>query len=115
MVQSAADTFVSRQILGTANQITVTDGDGVAGNIQLSLPQDIDTGAAVEFATLTLTDAVNQLVLGAVQNVTINASGLLGSYTLSLPIEISPDNDLALVSDTGGQLSYKRVVTESVS
>jgi hypothetical protein len=32
LVQTAADTFAGRTLTGTANQITVTDGDGVSGN-----------------------------------------------------------------------------------
>lgn len=37
-VRSAADTWVQRTIVGTANQITVGDGSGAAGNPTLSLP-----------------------------------------------------------------------------
>lgn len=37
-VRSAADTWVQRTITGTANQITVSNGDGVSGNPTLSLP-----------------------------------------------------------------------------
>lgn len=45
-----------RTITGTANQITVTNGDGVAGNPTLSLPQDIHTGATPTFGSVTVTD-----------------------------------------------------------
>jgi hypothetical protein len=41
LTQTAADTFTGRTITGTANQITVTDGNGVAGNPTLSLPADV--------------------------------------------------------------------------
>ncbi len=37
VTQTAADTFTGRTITGTANQITVSNGDGVAGNPTLSL------------------------------------------------------------------------------
>jgi hypothetical protein len=39
-VRSAADTWVQRTIAGTANQIAVSNGDGVAGNPTLSLASD---------------------------------------------------------------------------
>ncbi len=43
-------------ILGTANQITVTNGTGrvIGGNVTLSLPQDIHTGASPTFSGLNL-------------------------------------------------------------
>ena len=48
LTQTAQDTFVGRQIAGTANQITVTNPDGVAGNPTISLPNSIDlTGKTV--------------------------------------------------------------------
>lgn len=54
-VRTAADTWATREILGTANQVTVTNGTGVAGDVTLSLPQSIHTGAKPSFAGVTLT------------------------------------------------------------
>lgn len=53
LTQTAADTFTGRTITGTANQITVTNGNGVSGNPTLSLPQDIHTGASPTFVSMT--------------------------------------------------------------
>lgn len=41
IAQTAADTFAGRTITGTAAQITVANGDGVAGNPTLSFPADV--------------------------------------------------------------------------
>ena len=41
IAQTAADTFAGRTVTGTAAQISVANGDGVAGNPTLSLPADV--------------------------------------------------------------------------
>jgi hypothetical protein len=58
LARTALDTTVARTLTGTANQITVSNGDGVAGNPTLSTPQNIHTGASPTFAGLTATGTV---------------------------------------------------------
>jgi hypothetical protein len=50
IAQTAADTFAGRTITGTANQITVNDGDGVAGNPTLSLHADVYRAGGTDVA-----------------------------------------------------------------
>ncbi len=48
-VRTATSTWTNRSISGTSNQISVSNGDGVSGNVVLSTPQDISTNADVTF------------------------------------------------------------------
>lgn len=47
--------FETRTITGTTNQVDVANGDGIASDPVLSLPQDIHTGASPTFDGLTVT------------------------------------------------------------
>lgn len=54
LVQTANNTFVGRTLTGTANEITVTNGDGVSGDPTLSLPSALTfTGKTVTGGTFT--------------------------------------------------------------
>jgi hypothetical protein len=44
ITRTAADTITNRTITGTANEVSVANGDGAAGNPTLSLPASIDLG-----------------------------------------------------------------------
>lgn len=71
LTQTAADTFAGRTITGTANELTVTDGNGVAGNPTLSIPAAVTfTGKTVTGGTYS-TPTINTPVL------TVNDSDLL--------------------------------------
>lgn len=68
LVQTAADTFTKRTLTGTANEITVTNGDGVSGNMTVSLPAAITlTGKTVTggtFSTPTITGGTHTAITG---------------------------------------------------
>lgn len=51
-VRTGTSTWTTRTITGTSNQVTVTNGDGVAGAPTLSLPQDIATSSTVQFGKM---------------------------------------------------------------
>lgn len=64
LTQTSSNTFTGRTIAGTANQITVTNGNGVSGNPTLSLPQDIATTSSPSFLGLTVSGlTISQVVL----------------------------------------------------
>lgn len=48
-VQTGAGAYAQRSIAGTANEISVADGDGVSGNPTISLPATIDLGGKTSF------------------------------------------------------------------
>lgn len=54
LTQTATDSFTGRTLTGTANQVTVTNGNGVSGNPTFSLPQDIATSSTPQFGKIGL-------------------------------------------------------------
>ena len=57
IARTGSGTAAARTITGTANQVIVTNGDGVAGNPTLSLPQNIATTSTPQFAGLQIVGA----------------------------------------------------------
>ena len=79
-VRTGSDTWAQRTITGTANEITVTNGDGVSGNPTLSLPSSLSfTNFTATNGTTTNATSTNLSVSG-----TLNLSGLTASRSLFL-------------------------------
>ena len=55
VTQTASDTFAGRTIRGTANKITVTNGDGVSGNPTLTIPDAVTLVTPPVSGNLTVT------------------------------------------------------------
>lgn len=88
LTQTAADTFTGRTIIAPAAGITVTNGDGVAGNPTLVLANDLaaleglgSTGIAVRSATDTWVQ--RSIAAGTALGVT-NGNGVSGNPTVAV-------------------------------
>lgn len=110
MVQNAADSFIKRTLTGTANEITVTNGDGVAGNPTLSLPASMTfTGKAILGGTFTsptfVTPALGTPASGTLTNTTgfplANLSGAAAGVLTFLATPSSANLLAALTTKTG--------------
>lgn len=109
VTQTAADTFTGRTITGTANEISVADGNGVAGNPTLSLPTALTfTGKTVTGGTFTTpTINVNANVLSIRDNtdtskvLQFSVAGVTTATTRTLTVP-NASGTIALTSDLSG-------------
>lgn len=101
--QTANNTFAGRTLTGTANQITVANGDGVSGNPTISLPFSVNLGSS-STAPSSLSffeDADN-----GSSKVTVAApSALAGDVTFTLPAD-NGTNNYVLKTDGSGNTSW---------
>jgi hypothetical protein len=77
IIRTGSGTVAARTITGTANQITVSNGDGVSGNPTLSTPQNIHTAASPTFAGLSLS---SQLTSTSTTPLSFQSNSNTGTY-----------------------------------
>lgn len=86
VTQTAADTFTGRAIAGTANEITVANGDGVAGNPTISVPTAITwTGKTVTGGTFNVTSVTTAGFSSTAGTSTFNPSSGNANVNINAP------------------------------
>ena len=109
LVRTADDTWALRTLTGTANEITVTNGDGVAGNPVVSLPAALTfTGKTVTggtFAGLTITTSTyngNTWTAGTGTLTIAAGKSLTASNDATVSGTNTGDQTIALTGDVTG-------------
>lgn len=115
LTQTASDTFTGRTLTAPAAGITVTNGNGVAGNPTLALADDLagleglsSTGMAVRTAASTWT--VRTITAGSAKISVTNGSGVSGNPTID--VGTLAESDITnLVSDLASKQTLDATLT----
>ena len=128
--QTGIDTFTKKILLGTSDQVIVTNGNGVSGNPTFSLPQDIGTLSSPTFLSETLTSGLvlDQNTIGGPTTSVIPPSTVWQSFTAGITgslkrvlwaFDVLPISNyiISLYSGVGtsGTLLYQFTITLDVS
>jgi len=101
-VRTAADTWAQRVVIGPSEGIGVTNGDGVSGNITLSLTNDLnalESLASTGFAARTAANTWAQRTISSGSNITVtNGNGVSGNPSVALNSSISTAGPITLTA-----------------
>lgn len=116
-VRSATDTWVQRTITGTANRLTVTNGDGVSGNPTL----DISTSYVGQATITTLGTITTGVWTGTdiafaniAQGSALSVLGVTGNATADLA-SIAAGSDAQVLRRSGTSLAFGTVATDGIA
>lgn len=93
LTRTGSETYVSRSIVQPAAGISVSNGDGVAGNPTLALTNDLSALEALTTTGITIRSAtdtwLHRAVTGTTGEITVtNGDGVAGAPTISLPATV---------------------------
>jgi hypothetical protein len=98
VVKTGDETFTSRTITGTANEITLTNGDGGSGNPTVSIPTNVTfTGKTITGGTYVTPTVSGQLILPS-GSASIPSFSFTGETNLDTGIYRSAENTLGFTS-----------------
>lgn len=123
LTQTAADTFVGRTLTGTTNQLTITNGDGVAGNPTFSIPSffsitaaslsgNFETAGYGEFSGLSSNSVQGDIYYRNTNHLTRLAPGTSGQVLQTGGAGANPSWAAAGASYTAGTVTLKALDTE---
>lgn len=125
LTQTAPDTFTGRTLTGPAAGVTVSNGDGVAGNPTIALGNDLDAVEGLStngIATRTATDTwTTRTVTGTANQINVsNGDGVSGNPTLTLSdtidlggfTSLEIPNSAAPTVNADGEIAVDTTVTD---
>ena len=97
IARTNTNTYALRSISGRSDQLDVTNGDGVSGNISLKIPDYLQLGKDSTGGILGLQQAASSYVV----QFQPSSTAMLGSYAFTLPNALPASSSCLTISSTG--------------